>query len=368
MVRNGAFGPADGADGADGAEGFENFDALGGGRGSVFRPIGVAPEMEIRKDDGETDYRGHRWPPRLGHAWPPSLPTDCWPIAPDAIAPRLTDFTPDNASLLVLAEFMKLKTPAGQLAWTKLMRSNDMQDDIGSIFDVDGDNCSAVQRELKHLRRLSQFRPGVMSEALAQRNGIIGYFRALLQFNLQTHPYTYYFTATALRLGQFLCMYYKDMFNRPRPVRLDPSLLAPIDPPGHPAYPSGHATQSFLIAKCLEQVVPVALVSRPPDASNPKGQPGPFWLLAERIAKLREVLGVHYPSDTKGGLRLAEGAFPLMLKCPRIAGQAGADIDGDGVPDNQLKDATGGPLSIAGQPIYDDGWLALARREWEPRQ
>ncbi|WP_442865101.1 hypothetical protein [Bosea sp. NBC_00550] len=144
-------------------------------------------------------------------------------------------------------------------------------------------------------------------------------------------------------------------------------MLAPIDPPGHPAYPSGHATQSFLIAKCLEHVVPVALGPQP-DPNNPNHvQPSPFWLLAERIAKLREVLGVHYPSDTRGGLRLAEGAFPLMLKCTRIAGFS-VDEDLDGNPDNQLEDDTGAPLSILGQPIYDNGWLALARREWEPRK
>ncbi|UZF95477.1 hypothetical protein [Bosea sp. NBC_00550] len=186
----------------DGAEGFENFDALGGGRRSVFRPIGAAPEMAIRT--GEGDYRGHRWPPRLGHEWPPKLPTDCWPIAPGAIPACLTDFTPDNASLLVLAEFVELPKVAGQAAWTVLLQPGDMQTDIDLISDVDGDNCSTLQRELKHLRRLAQFRSGVMSEALAQRNGIIGYFRALLQFSLQTHPHTYYLAATALRLGQFL--------------------------------------------------------------------------------------------------------------------------------------------------------------------
>ncbi|MET0529400.1 MAG: phosphatase PAP2 family protein [Microvirga sp.] len=201
-----------------------------------------------------------------------------------------------------------------------------------------------------------------MTEALAQRNGIIGYFRALLYFDLQTHPHTYYLVAAALRIGQFLCMYYKGQFNRPRPVRLDPSLLPPIDPPGHSSYPSGHATQSFLIARCLEQVVPVAL------GSGQANQQSPFWLLAERIAKLREVLGVHYPSDTLGGQALAESAFPLMLTCARVAGTAGPDLDGDGVPDNQLKDEVGAPLTIVGQPIYDNGWLALARKEWEPRQ
>ena len=33
-----------------------------------------------------------------------------------------------------------------------------------------------------------------------------------------------------------------------------------IDPPGHAAYPSGHATQSRLVARCLEQVMPSAII------------------------------------------------------------------------------------------------------------
>ena len=85
----------------------------------------------------------------------------------------------------------------------------------------------------------------------------------LLQFSLATHPYTYYLAAAALRAGQFLCMHYKGQFNRPRPGRLDPSLMPQIDPPGHSAYPSGHSLQSFLIAHCLEQVVPTVVVTAP---------------------------------------------------------------------------------------------------------
>jgi len=218
-----------------------------------------------------------------------------------------------------------------------------------------------LQAELRELRLLAQFRAGAMQEALAQRNGIIGYFRALLQFNLQTHPYTYYLTASALRVGQYLCMYYKGRFNRPRPIRLDPSILSPIDPPGHPSYPSGHAIQAFLIALCLEQVVPVAL------GTGLTAGHSPFRLLAERIAKLREVLGVHYPTDTIAGRRVADGAFPLMMLCPRIAGTASPTLASDGLPVNQLRDAASAPVLIGGQPVYDNGWLALARGEWEPR-
>ena len=180
-----------------------------------------------------------------------------------------------------------------------MMPAGDLANDIANFRPGGG---HTVQEELAELRLLAQYRAGAMQEALAQRNGIIGYFRALLQFNIQTHPYTYYIAASALRVGQFLCMFYKDKFSRPRPVRLDPSILSPIDPPGHPSYPSGHALQSFLIARCLEQVVPVPLGTA---AALPDGH-SPFRLLAERIAKLREVLGVHYPSDTIAGRRVAD--------------------------------------------------------------
>ena len=145
-------------------------------------------------------------------------------------------------------------------------------------------------------------------------------------------------------------MYYKDRFNRPRPMRLDPSIFSPIDPPGHPSYPSGHAIQSFLIAHCLEEVVPVPL------GMGLGGGQNPFWILAERIAKLREVLGVHYPSDTIAGQRVAGLAFPLMMSCTRIAGTQ-----------NLLLDANGVHVHIGGQPMFTNGWFALARQEWQPR-
>jgi membrane-associated phospholipid phosphatase len=184
-----------------------------------------------------------------------------------------------------------------------------------------------------------------MAEALAQRNGIIGYFRGILHFSVTTHPFTYYLAAAALRIGQFQCMHYKGVFNRPRPVRLFPELMPPIEPPGHSAFPSGHSTQSFLIARCLETVVPVAI------GAPSGGKPSPYARLAERLAKNREVLGVHYPSDTAAGMKLAEGCFKLMLQCPSIAGSGGAVAD-------TIDDAS----------IYANGWIAQARKEWEPRR
>ena len=62
----------------------------------------------------EADYRGHRWPPRLpalpGRRHRPLTGLSCrFPSQA-----RLGDFTPDNASLLVLAELVQLRTRCRQ--------------------------------------------------------------------------------------------------------------------------------------------------------------------------------------------------------------------------------------------------------------
>ena len=43
-------------------------------------------------------------------------------------------------------------------------------------------------------------------------------------------------------------MHLKKRFDRVRPRALDRRIRPSIDPPGHPAYPSGHATQAYYIA------------------------------------------------------------------------------------------------------------------------
>ena len=50
-----------------------------------------------------------------------------------------------------------------------------------------------------------------------------------------------------------------------------------IDPPGHAAYPSGHATQARLVALCLEQVMPNAII---PVAAPAPPLPPPCWTLS----------------------------------------------------------------------------------------
>jgi membrane-associated phospholipid phosphatase len=50
----------------------------------------------------------------------------------------------------------------------------------------------------------------------------------------------------------------------------------------------------------------------------PAGAAGPLDRMAQRIARNREVLGLHYPSDSLAGRFLAAGALVLLNTCPTI--------------------------------------------------
>ena len=92
--------------------------------------------------------------------------------------------------------------------------------------------------------------------------------------------------------------------NRPRPTvvaaKLGIDLKASIPNPGHPAYPSGHATGAYAIAYLLHEL--------DPDHSRD------FINDAREIARNREIAGVHYPSDSEAGRLLARQLVDAFLR------------------------------------------------------
>ena len=135
-------------------------------------------------------------------------------------------------------------------------------------------------------------------------------------------PYTHDLVEIASAIGQFQVMHYKRHFSRARPSQYSPALLPPIDVPGHASFPSGHATESLLIALCLEKVMPAAVRSPagPPPPPPPLPFPGnsPLQQMAARFARNREVLGLHFASDSKAGRLLAEESFKILMRCKSI--------------------------------------------------
>jgi hypothetical protein len=93
-------------------------------------------------------------------------------------------------------------------------------------------------------------------------------------------------------------------FKRGRPRQCCPQPLqpmfrfTPLDPL-HPAYPSGHATQAHATADILSRLQPAAA--------------NDLLAAARRVARNREVAGLHYPSDSDAGEVLGKQLVGLLL-------------------------------------------------------
>lgn len=101
-----------------------------------------------------------------------------------------------------------------------------------------------------------------------------------------------------------IVMQEKKRFDRVRPHILEPNIEPIIEVPGHPAYPSGHSTQAYLIAEMMSLIDP----SRKDE----------FFAEAYRIAYNREIAGVHYASDTEAGKNLAHQYIAIRLQDPEF--------------------------------------------------
>jgi len=271
---------------------------------SVVRPIGLSPTRAA----GPTGwYPAVRWPP-----------SDL--VLPRFRNPGTTEFRveawdPSLFGMAVLSEFVRYRNAGGQ-DWTALAP-------VAAPILLG----NAIQAELNELRRLIEYRPEVLSEALAQATDIVGYWAGLLTFSRSSHPWTFRLARIAIVVGEFVAMHWKYRYRRARPSQLDPALLPPIPIPGHASYPSGHATQAYLLSGLLSGLIPRAVPIRVmpsvvtdllPAAMNPGGGGVASLLdrMAERVARNREVLGLHYPTDSTAGKQLAENCLDILQHCP----------------------------------------------------
>jgi hypothetical protein len=161
------------------------------------------------------------------------------------------------------------------------------------------------ERELKAMIRLAEDeRPDALGEILAQADGFSSYFMAALGISPRTHPNTCLMLQIGSLIGCYGSMHFKGLYQRRRPSQLAPGLMPPIPVPGHPAYPSGHSTQAHLMALCVKEVLPTGTVQ------NALGEV--IDELADRIARNREIAGLHFESDSKAGVNLAQSLLDVL--------------------------------------------------------
>jgi hypothetical protein len=172
-------------------------------------------------------------------------------------------------------------------------------------------------------------RAAAMGEILSQDVEFNTDFMAVLSITPGSHPNTYRIMHIASQVASYAALYYKADKDRPRPSQLLPALLPPVPMPGHASWPSGHATQAWLKTLCIEYVLSgVAGMGTAIGGPTPGNAAGTLRLgvisanlrtLALRIARNREIAGLHYRSDSDDGRLLADAIFPFLSGLPNTS-------------------------------------------------
>jgi acid phosphatase (class A) len=92
----------------------------------------------------------------------------------------------------------------------------------------------------------------------------------------------------------------KEYWNTKRPYLLDKRVKALVEAHSNPAYPSGHTCGSFATAHVMGLILPQ--------------KRDEFYARAQKIAWHRVIVGMHFPTDVKGGKEMALLLMGMLLQ------------------------------------------------------
>jgi hypothetical protein len=175
-----------------------------------------------------------------------------------------------------------------------------------------------LEAELKDLEMMAlDERPDALGELVAQADEFISYFMTVLGGKRSTHPASCLVFDSASLVATMVVMHFKEEHDRPRPSHVFPALLPPIEVPGHASYPSGHATQAHLFAHCAKEML-TPLQPEGEKVETPERRGVVLDALARRIARNREIAGLHYASDSAAGEHLATKIFNSLRRIDKF--------------------------------------------------
>ena len=154
--------------------------------------------------------------------------------------------------------------------------------------------CSEL-RQLVRLAALRSVRKNEIECEVELSCFRIGGYSISPQAPSSTKPMTRWLILESLSRLEPILYREKARFDRIRPSRALKTLGAALPVPSHASYPSGHAASATIIAEILAELAPA--------------KKRVFRRDARRIAQNREIAGLHYPSDSAAGVRLAHIAL-----------------------------------------------------------
>ncbi len=231
-----------------------------------------------------------------------------------------------------------------------------------------------LRQQLRQVRNYADLRLDRLSEINQQISDILSFFGAVGRLDATQKSYTLELLEVVQRLTYDIEMRVKHACWCPRPVDFSPYVMPMIQTPDHSTFPSGHASESFVLATTLAQCL------------DP-GQPVPNLLsnwsipfrVAHRIAVNRTVAGVHFPVDSAAGAMLGlaigdgvgalgratqatsaeDGDTPAMLQLRR-ADFLALPVLQDGQDEDSGGDDHGEVVTMEAGQDFTSGWLREA--------
>ncbi|EAU43827.1 hypothetical protein R2601_07836 [Salipiger bermudensis HTCC2601] len=189
------------------------------------------------------------------------------------------------------------------------------------------------EKQLGFLRAAADLRYDRLSEIRVETSNIQSFFASVSYMSSAATKWQLALTQAVFRLCTHVEMPVKLGFDVPRPITLAYQVQPIIQTPGHGAWPSGHATESFAAATLLSRLCHDH--SKPLDPTELLAKQTPFYRQAERIAINRTVAGVHYPTDSMAGavlgVTMAEALVNLLDERDETTARCfnGRDYEGD---------------------------------------
>ncbi|WP_298292225.1 phosphatase PAP2 family protein [uncultured Litoreibacter sp.] len=277
--------------------------------------------------------------------------------------------------------------PKGDLASSTLYcatKSKKKKDDFEITFSrlvgLSRPSDDDFKRDLSMVANYAELRGDRLPEIHTQLDDIMSYFGAISQLHPNRSSATMELLFTGIYLASVVAMEMKLTLGCPRPVAFSDRLQPMIQTPDHATFPSGHSTQSFLVATLMTEL---AAGDTSPAEIDPESQ---YYRMAARIAANRTVAGVHFPSDSAAGAVLGITLGQYLASRARDGAQTvtprsfgGHDYhDGKNTRDfhfGELHKLMGGndksvaelkPITVTPAPMLQNIWDG-AVKEWDSR-
>lgn len=268
-----------------------------------FPKLARLPQPPTATDDNFQDF------PAFGHRDEWDAENRAWAHLAEFVEPIAgggSDRGPFSAWLTYVQSVldggpMAARCPAGP--YKKMATVDDLNADIAMMVDLSLDRGDRLQEIVDQ----------------ADGEGAINYWTGMLALNPAKQPNTHLLIRVGRKIGELVVMRLKDLYKCPRPSRIHPLLVPAIDPPDTPSYPSGHATQAYLISRLLIRAIDPGGAPSPPAHLKDGTVRRALKLLADRVAENRTVAGLHFIADNLAGEEVADKCLRRAMHCTSIS-------------------------------------------------